>query len=188
MSFLDCSDAIPLFNCPSIFCIAYFKSFKSLKIAGDSISRIKTKPWLLWLSERPRRLTWEPRLAATRLVATTRTLITRLGTSSNPISRCYDAWGTILVVYSTRITEHLERCLSPRRNGSRLDSIRTSKRTTCSTICTEVSCFDSINVSLLLQNCMDVVKPSVIVHVAEKYLQLAATNQHDGGSYNTYTR
>ena len=39
---------------------------------------------------------------------------------------------------------------------------------------------------LLLQNCMDVVKPSVIVHVAEKYLQLAATNQHDGGSYNTY--
>ena len=33
---------------------------------------------------------------------------------------------------------------------------------------------------------MDVVKPSVIVHVAEKYLQLAATNQHDGGSYNTY--
>ena len=35
---------------------------------------------------------------------------------------------------------------------------------------------------LLLQNCLDVVKPSVIVHIAEKYLQLAATNQHDGGS------
>ena len=39
--------------------------------------------------------------------------------------------------------------------------------------------------SYLLQNCLDVLRPSTFVHIAEKYLQLAATNQHDGDSYNT---
>ena len=34
-------------------------------------------------------------------------------------------------------------------------------------------------------NCSEILKPSTLIHIAEKLLQLAATNCTDGGSFNT---
>ena len=42
--------------------------------------------------------------------------------------------------------------------------------------------------TLLLQNLMDVFKPSTMQHLAEKYIQLAASNQQGGGSFNLPTK
>lgn len=36
------------------------------------------------------------------------------------------------------------------------------------------------------EHCVDVLKPSTFLHIAEKLLQMAATNCSDGGHYNTH--
>ena len=43
----------------------------------------------------------------------------------------------------------------------------------------------TIDLKSLHENCYTILKPSTMIHIAHKLLHLAATNNSDGGHYNT---